>query len=249
MVGHHREGNDAYRVDAAAEEILFGLLAEHGIAGRIFSEESGWHSYGRGDTYTVVCDPFDNSFLSTRSFRESSVVISVGDGQGRFLCCALGDLATRTVYFADQEGSRILEEDEETWRERDMTTLSVTRLEDAFVILPAILRPCRPQAMDVPDLVARSKYLITMDGAIFLGRLAAGYVDAYIDVVVGQPVYEVACLEVIVRAGGIVTDRGGVLLDFERVLDMVERDPTGRTGVIAAATAELHADIMRALQR
>ena len=81
-----------------------------------FFRRNGWRRHGRGNAFTVVCDPFDNSFLSTRSFRDSSVVISVGDGQGRFLCCALGDLATSTVYFADQHGSRVLEQDGKTWR-------------------------------------------------------------------------------------------------------------------------------------
>ena len=218
----------------------------------IFSEETGWRRHGRGDAFTVVCDPFDNSFLSTRSFRDSSVVISVGDGQGRFLCCALGDLATSTVYFADQHGSRVLEQDGKTWREKikQLTTSSVTRIEDAFVILPATLRPQRSQAMDIPNLVARSKHSSQWMGRLLLGRLAAGYVDAYIDVVVGQPVYEVACLEVILRAGGVVTDGEGAPLDFERVLQMVERDPSGRTGVVAdRPPRELHADIMRALRR
>jgi len=249
QVGHHQEDNDAYRVDVVTQEILDGLVEERGIAGRVFSEETGWRRYGSGNAFTVVCDPFDNSFLSTRSFRDSSVVISIGDGEGRFYCSALGDLATSSVYFADQHGSRVLEQDGERWRERTMRTSRVTRLEEAFVVLPAILRTHRPQAMEVPDLVARSKHLITMDGAIFLGRLGAGYVDAYIDVEVGQPVYEVASLEVILRAGGTVTDREGLPLDFERVVHMVQQDPSGRTGVVAAATKELHADIMRTLQR
>ena len=85
-----------------------------------------------------------------------------------------------------------------------------------------------------------------MDGAIFFGRLAAGYVDAYVDVVVGQPVYEVAALEMITRAGGVVTDGQGEPLDLSRVVSLIEMDPGGRI-VVAAATAKLHAEIMRAL--
>ena len=120
-------------------------------------------------------------------------------------------------------------------------------LEDAFVVLPAMLRHGRPRALDVPDLVARAKYLLTLDGAIFFGRLGAGYIDAYVDVAVGQPVYEVACLELIGRAGGVVTDLHGEPLDFERIVSMVQEDPEGRTSVVAAATPELHVEILRAL--
>lgn len=249
VVGSHEDDNDAYMVDAMVEDILGDVLRSHGIGGRVFSEESGWRQLGPGDAYTVVCDPFDNSFLSTRSFRDSAVVISIGDGRGRFLYSALGDLATSAVYVADEHGSHVLEEDEGLWRERPATTSSVTRIEDAFVVLPAILRPRRPLALDVPELVARCKHLITMDGAIFFGRLAAGHVDAYVDVVVGQPVYEVPCLEVVARAGGVVTDAQGEPLGFERMLGMVEDDPKGRTGVVAASTPELHDQIMQVLRR
>jgi fructose-1,6-bisphosphatase/inositol monophosphatase family enzyme len=248
VVGRQGEGNEAYRVDQMVDDLLVELLEERGIVGRVFSEESGWRHMGSGDVYTVVCDPFDNSFLSTRSFRDSSVVISIGDSTGRFLACAVGDLATSAVYLADDTGAHVLEEDGDEWRRRTASTSSVRRLEDAFVVLPAMLRPERPRALGVPDLVARAKHLITLDGAIFMGRLAAGYVDAYVDVVVGQPVYEVASLEMITRAGGVVTDLSGEPLGFERVLAMVEHDPSGRTSVVAAASLKLHREILRALR-
>jgi fructose-1,6-bisphosphatase/inositol monophosphatase family enzyme len=244
IVAHHREDNDAYQVDAVAERILVGILDEYGIAGRVFSEESGWGHFGAGDAYTIVCDPFDNSFLSTRAFRDSATVISIGDEKGRFLCCAIGDLATSAVYIGDESGARVFEQDDDRWRERAATTSTVRRLEDAFVVLPAFLRPGRPAALDVADLIRRCKHLLTMDGAIFFGRLAAGYIDAYVDVVVGQPVYEVTSVEMISRAGGVVTDRLGEALTFERILEMIERDPEGRTGIVAAATPALHAELL-----
>ncbi len=249
VVGHHREDNDAYRVDQVVDDLLADLLADHGVAGRVFTEESGWRHLGDGDVYTVVCDPFDNSFLSTRSFRDSAVVISIGDSIGRFLACAVGDLATSAVYLADESGAYVVEEDDGTWRERPAATSSITSIDEAFVILPSILRPARASALAVPDLIARARHLVTMDGAIFFGRLAAGYVDAYVDVAVGQPVYEVPAVEMIRRAGGVVTDVEGGPLAFERVVAMVVDDPEGRTSVVAAATPELHAEIMRALGR
>ena len=61
----------------------------------------------------------------------------------------------------------------------------------------------------------------------------------------GQPVYEVAALEMITRAGGVVTDGQGEPLDLSRVVSLIEMDPGGR--IVVAATAKLHAEIMRAL--
>lgn len=248
VVGHHREDNDAYRVDQLIDELLSQVLDEAGVAGRVFTEESGWRQLGDGDLYTVVCDPFDNSFLSTRSFRDSAVVISIGDAAGRFLVSVVADLATSTVFLADERGAAALEKDEAGWRERPAKTSPVTRIEDAFVILPAILRPGRPDALAVPELVEKAKHLITMDGAVFFGRLAAGYVDAYVDVVVGQPVYEVPSLEIVRRAGGVVTDVDGEALTFERILRLVEDDPEGRVSVVAASTPELHAELLSVLR-
>ena len=99
---------------------------------------------------TVVCDPFDNSFLSTRGFRDSSVVLSIGDAAGDLACCVIGDLATRATFLADLNGAYVLEHDNGgSWQHHRAATSSVTRLEDAFVVLPAILRPGRVQALDV----------------------------------------------------------------------------------------------------
>jgi fructose-1,6-bisphosphatase/inositol monophosphatase family enzyme len=251
VVGHHREDNDAYQVDRLVDDLLVDVLRDHGVTGDVYTEESGWRRLGEGDAAaTIVCDPFDNSFLSTLSFRDSAVVVSIGDADGRFLACAVGDLATYAVFLAHTGGAEMVEADGKgTWRARPARTSSVTSVDEAFVVLPALLRPERPRALDVPELAARAKHLLTLDGAIFFGRLSAGYVDAYVDVVVGQPVYEVPCLEMVVRAGGVVTDIDGEPLGFERILGMVRDDPDGRTSVVAAATPELHAELLGLLRR
>jgi fructose-1,6-bisphosphatase/inositol monophosphatase family enzyme len=248
VVGHHRADNDAYRVDVMLDELLMELLAQHKVGGRVFSEESGWRTLGTGHGYTMVCDPFDNTFLSTRAVRESSVVLSIAGQDGRLACCVIGDLSTRAVFLADSRGSFLLEPDDAgEWQEQPLSTSSVIRLEDAFVVLPAFLKPRRREALDVADLVARARYLLTMDGAIFFGRLAAGYIDAYVDVVVGQPVYELAALEIMTRAGGVVTDGSGTPLDLSDVISGIEQNPDGRTTIVAASTAALHAELMRTL--
>ena len=247
----HRLDNDSYRVDMMVEEVLTNLLVKYRIGGQVFSEESGWRRIGDSADYTVVCDPFDNTFLCTRAFRDSSVVIAIADTRGDLLCCAIGDLATRAAFLADPDGAYMLEQDGAgCWQQpQQAMTSTVTRLQDAFVVLPALLRPDRLQALAFPELVGNARHLLTMDGAIFFGRLAAGYIDAYVDVVVGQPVYEIPALELITRAGGIVTDGHGEPLDLPRIVSLIEADPDGRIGVVAAATAELHADIMNALGR
>lgn len=246
-VGTHGEDNDAYRVDLVVDDLLTTVLEEHGIEGRVFSEESGWRRTGTRDDYRIICDPFDNSFLSTRSFRDSAVTLSVADHSGQFLCCALGDLATTVVYLADETGPWILEPGSNGEGRRPATTSSVTTLEDAFVIMPAMLRPGREHVLAAGALVSAPRHLLTLDGVVLLGRLAAGYVDAYVDAVVGQQLYEMPCLELVVRAGGIVTDKEGKPFDYGQLVRELERDPDARMTVVAASTHELHDEILSAL--
>ena len=97
------------------------------------------------------------------------------------------------------------------------------------------------------DIFIKPGQLHCLDGAIFIGRTASGYIDAYLDPYIGQPLYEVPCLEMINRAGGIITDTDGSEFDLAKLIEDLEINPNARYKFIAAATAELHEEICNAL--
>ena len=87
-----------------------------------------------------------------------------------------------------------------------------------------------------------------MDGVLNLARLAAGYVDAYVDPFAGQPIYEIVCAELVQRAGGIVTDTYGVRFDLASIAQMLKDNMEQRYHIIASCTTGLHEEILELLE-
>jgi fructose-1,6-bisphosphatase/inositol monophosphatase family enzyme len=237
--------NVGYACDEAADGILRRLLRELGFRGAVFSEESGWTHVGRRTDYIVVCDPFDNSFLSSRTFREASAAISVADADGNFLACGIAELSGYRTYFCNREQVLLL--DGKLQRQRTAATSSVARIEQAFIVLPSLLKDYRHNSDAYSDLVRRAKYLLNLDGQIMLGRLAAGQVDGYVDTVNGQALYEMCTMELLRCAGATVSDADGQLFSFSELLRDLRRRPHAKYKPVVAATPQLHAAILRSL--
>jgi fructose-1,6-bisphosphatase/inositol monophosphatase family enzyme len=246
VIGRETDDNILYQFDLDMEALCIKVLSEFRIGGRLFSEESGWRDLGQGGDFRIVCDPFDNSFLAARGFREASVAITVADRKGGFVCSAIGDLSTNRTYYADADGAFILDSPGRPER-RPAHPSCVTRIHDAFIVQPAFLRTGREDVLTNNQLVEGARYFLNNDGVILFGRLADGRIDAYVDTVIGQPLYEIPCLMIVARAGGVVTDENGRLFDFKRIIDRMENEPTSRFRVVAASTTELHAEILSAL--
>jgi fructose-1,6-bisphosphatase/inositol monophosphatase family enzyme len=102
-----------------------------------------------------------------------------------------------------------------------------------------------------PDLglIDQVGTLHAVDGAIMIARVALGELDAYVDSYIGQPAYELPAIELVRRAGGIVTDESGAELTHERILTVMHSDPASRIKIIAAANRDIHDQIMASRAR
>lgn len=237
----------AHKVDDFSDEILFSILHEYpDIGWKIFTEEKGWITDTRKTDYKVICDPFCNTTLALRSFRESAVAICLADKDNSFISCAIADLNTWRIFYADQERVSTFVIENGKWISSPAEVSNTTNLSDSFISISS-LKKKRREAMVGKEIFTRAGQLHCLDGAIYIGRTASGYLDAYLDPYIGQPLYEIPCLEMIRRAGGVVTDTSGDNFNFARLISDLEKEPNSRYKFIAAATEELHNEIYKAL--
>jgi fructose-1,6-bisphosphatase/inositol monophosphatase family enzyme len=243
---HKTDEHTAHRIDALAEAILQRRLAEDMFLGMCFSEESGWSRFGDGED-VLVCDPYCNTTLTFHGMRESAVAASLLR-PGSNCQIAVADLQMRRVAWLDDGLVRLSTVDGDNLIDtRVVQLLGAGQLADAFVVISTLKRKRRAT---VPIGLWRRPRLVTaVDGAINVVRLLAGEVDAFVDPVVGQPLYELMGYEMVRRAGGVVTDVSGNDLTMASLVDALRSDQNGRSTVVASANPVLHAELLELCER
>lgn len=235
------EENPSYGFDNISNQILFKTLAERGFDCNVFSEEEhSWKTVGNDPKYFVICDPFCNSSLASRTFRDSAVAMCISNLDGQFAACAIGDLQTKRIYFADQSGAYVLEDyDQNNGRTSKIHVSAVNTIEDAFIVTP-LLKSSRRIKVKSMSFFSLAKTIHGADGAIMIARLAGGHIDAYLDPSKGQPLYEVPCCELIIKAGGIVTDDEGRPFQLSEIISKLTTNKSERYKIVAACNRNLH---------
>ncbi|MDQ1613523.1 MAG: monophosphatase [Pyrinomonadaceae bacterium] len=235
----------AYRIDEYANRILFDMLEKYGLNCQVFSEETGWSTHGGQPQYYVICDPYCNSSLTMRGFRESAAAICITDMEGELVSCAICDLQIDRIFYADRTGAYLWELDEKRqWLPTQLSVSEIQKLKDAFVVV-SLLKLDRRKMLAHESLFQTAKIIHGVDGAIMIGRLAAGDIDAYLDPFKGQPLYEMPCFEIVLRAGGIVTDVEGTPFRLSNIINRLAENPKDRFQVVAAGNAQLHREILK----
>jgi fructose-1,6-bisphosphatase/inositol monophosphatase family enzyme len=238
-------GHTAHTVDLNAEEILFETLESVGYKGVVYSEERGLVELGHQDRL-LVCDPYCNTTLTFRGFRECAVAAYEHTLDGRFISGAIADLQVRRILCANADGHVRTLCPPHMDRHRAASTSDVREVGDAFLAI-SLLKRQRREVLPL-RLFSKAAMVTTIDGAITAARIGFGEIDGFVDGVVGQPSYEALAYQMVERAGGTVTDDHGNPVDFRRIARGLTQGAVGRQPIVAASNESLHSEIMAHLR-
>lgn len=249
VVLDHGEGNIGYELDQLAEEVLMRSLAELDFAGTVFSEESGLTVLGDADRL-VICDPYCNSNITFRGFRESAAAVHEATRNGEFRSGAVADMQiARLVAVAgasEDSPSALLPDDHPDAVVAPSSPSSVDRLDEAFVVVSALKATRRRHAPAA--LMSAAGFLTTISGSIIALRLVTGEVDAFVDNHVGQPAYEVLPYRLLAEVGGVVTTPDGGPIDFAAIAREISRGDVRRYPMVATSNPALHEQVLASLR-
>jgi len=238
--------NIQYGFDVELDRLVREELEQAGVTGRIFSEESEWFDLGEPE-FKVVYDPLCNSTLASRSLLDAALGVSVFSYAGEWLASVVLDYQTGLVGLADGAGVKFFQV--QTWERIEIERSRVTELEKAWVVLTLESRDERMHVAEASEIMARAKRVISCSGHIYWLRLAAGNVDGYLDPFGGEGLYEMFACTLALGAGCVVTDTAGAAFDPAMQLKRFEADRSARFYPVAAATEQLHAQLLRGLKR
>ena len=248
--------NTTYVVDYVGGQVLDLLLQRWMQAGNA----GGWSKFDEEDEQfihigdeprkKIITDPFDNTTFGMVGYRDCNVAVCIADENNKFVNCAVADLQTDAVYFANNCGSWLYYvADHKIQKHYELKTASKTDLAGSYLITPHFKKERRIAFSRVP-LFSEKVQTFNMGGPLCICRLAEGrdnQIHGYLDFVEekkGQPIYEIVYFAIAIKAGACVTDMDGNEFDFEALVARLEQDPKARYRFVAACTPELHEAIM-----
>jgi sugar/nucleoside kinase (ribokinase family)/fructose-1,6-bisphosphatase/inositol monophosphatase family enzyme len=252
ITAHKGEGHTAHRIDLRAESVLFETLDQAAYRGTVYSEESGLIRRGSQPSI-IVCDPYCNTTLTFRGFRESAIAVYEYTRAGNFVAGAIADVQIPRIVWADERPGAYSTPlntehgsgNEEAQDAQKAQCSGVTELREAFLTI-SLLKRSRREHLPV-RLLREAAMVTTIDGAIVAARLAVGEIDGFLDTRVGQPSYEALAYILAAKAGGIVTDASGAPVDFARIVGALWEGEVTRHTIVAAGTRPLHAGLLSAI--
>ena len=235
VVGVGVGGDDTTAIDAEVERAVVARLDSTGLDFTLVSEELGIRPAARGSDTVVVLDPIDGSINAKRGVPFFSLSIAVADGP------AMGDVRYGYVYdfgsgeewTATRGGGAFL----------DGTPLGAVLPKERIEILSLEATRTDLVARHAPGLVGLAHRVRVMGSlAISLCHLAAGRVDAVCSLKPARSV-DIAAAQLLVSEVGLAVD-----LPEDPPFAAAPLDLEGRSRIVAAGTAELCAELARALR-
>jgi myo-inositol-1(or 4)-monophosphatase len=201
------DGTPTKKIDELAEEAVVCVLERSGLGFALLSEELGRKEIGDDPVYHLHLDPLDGTFnaIAGIPFYSVSIYISSPTCGFGYVC----DLAHAVNFYAEKGRG--------AWREtegkRRRLAVSATPNLSAYSVSAYTLRPNTERIVPLGDVVRRIRTLGSTSAELCL--VAAGRLDAFVDLRGGLRLVDVAAGSLIVQeAGGTVTDGRGDQIGF-----------------------------------
>lgn len=233
--------NEQFSFDVEIDKIVKQGLESFGITGRIYSEESGFYDSGK-PKYRVVYDPFCNSSLASTTFHEAAMGISIFSYEYEFITSAILDYQTGIVGIV--EGGKTNYYQIQTLEKINFQVPSVAGIEDARVVITLENKAERNNMHSLTTFLQKPKRLFISSGHIYWLKLAMGFIDAYIDPIGGEKLYEMFACTVAQYSGCVVTDKMGEVFDPVKYLKIFESDKDFIYYPVGARSNKLHEQIL-----
>ncbi|NLI62876.1 MAG: bifunctional fructose-bisphosphatase/inositol-phosphate phosphatase [Methanosarcinaceae archaeon] len=195
------DGTDTKRIDLIAENEALRLLKEFNYPMKVISEEAGEVVFGTNPNFSVILDPLDgtNNAVLNIPFYSISIAFAKPDLTGVFFGY-IKSLANNDEFYAFAGKGAYM-------NGKKIESSSVSAIKELTVSAYGF-RQNKDRATEVCSRVRKMRVLGSV--ALELGYVAAGKIDAFIDVRSALRLVDVAAGQLIIKeAGGIVSDGYG----------------------------------------
>ncbi len=274
--GTAASGDATFAIDDVAEEAIVSFIERERLSVAYYSEDKGLMEFGASPEAVLIIDPIDGTRPAVAGFEACVVSVAWADyspgvtmGDVRYGC--IGEIKGDDLFLATRGGGA-------RWvggdgLERPLRLLPITEIARAPLTYEVVARPFECLGVVLGDIVdaaaMRGGCFLFNSTAYSLTRLLTGQLAAVLDVgnriyrerpatrprfleigggrPVGLFTYDIAAAALIAaEAGAVVTDASGNSFDDTPLLDT---SADNVKSILAAATPELHAALLEAVDR
>lgn len=229
--------NIQYSFDVELDQLIKKELVD--IPAKVFSEESGWFQTKPNYQYKIIYDPFCNSSLASKSFREAAMGISLFDSDNTFLASLVLDYQTGLIGYVENSTHTQFYQ-AQTLEKISIQYLQVNNLEESWAVITLENLVERRKLSDLLPLLHKVGRLFVSSGHIYWLKLAMGTINLYSDPIGGEALYEMFGATIAQGAGCKVTDLSGKDFNPGLMLSEFEKNKNYLYHHISASNEFLH---------
>ncbi len=235
------DDNIQYSFDIALDNIIKNNIKKYNISGQIFSEESGFSECG-DKLYRVIYDPFCNSSLASRTFHEAAIGISIFSYDYEFITSAIMDFQTGIIGIVEDGSTHFYQV--QSGEEIVFAHIKNEKIKDSWIVVTLENREERREMGRFAEILKEAKRVIVSSGHIYWLKLASGFIDAYIDPIGGEKLYEMFACTVAQKNGCVVSDLSGKYFDPVEYLKIFQNNQEYVYYPVAATNDVLHRELL-----
>lgn len=201
------DGTPTKMIDDISEKVILELLGKEGRSVRVLSEECGEKVIGDLPEYTIIVDPIDGTYNASFGIPFYSISLAIATDGPQDVCFGyVRNLATGDVFYSERgKGAFLNNQRIQISKRSEINRLCIS------------VYGYRPH-IEATAILCRNVRRIRVLGSVALELcyVAAGKLDAFVDVRGSLRLTDVAAGKLIVEeAGGKVTDSCGAPLELE----------------------------------
>jgi len=231
-------GDPIRKIDLVAEDAIVRVLDEYSVSCTLISEESGFKTIGEGsDTYLVV-DAVDGTLNALHSlpFFATSLALSDGPKLSDVKIGLVLDLCNNVAFSAERGRGAFLD------GKTPLKTSSTTDLEKALIGIDLGAPKNELMIKRLFNILTKTRRFRQFGAvALEICYVAAGSLDAFIDIRNRMRVIDVAAAFLILK------ESGGLLFTPEGLIPDIELKSKERLSLIAAGNIRIAENILKSL--
>jgi|GEM_PF-2047887 len=237
--------NEQFQFDIELDNIIKGVIENSGLNASVFSEEGGFFNLRTGNDYYIVYDPFCNSSLASKNFREAAMGITFFNNSFDVEVSMLLDYQTGLITLL--ANNEVKYSQVNSVKQIQINKKLNESLKDSWVVITLENQEERKHLNQANTILSKSKRIFISSGHIYWHKLSTFNIDAYLDPFGGEKLYEMFPAIIIQKLGGKVTNINGDDFNSAKMLKTFLKNPDYIFYPVSATSKKLHKEIIETI--
>lgn len=229
------DGDVTRNIDILVESFIKEKLINLKLPIRLISEECGTFDVSNAPDFILFLDPIDGTDMAARGYPLSSIALSFHEiDTMETIFSIVADIFQNKYYCSYNNEAYVLKNNKKS----KLSCAAYKPIQESLLVCYSAKPQRLMKLFDKRTLFENVGLFFNYGGPLDIARVGEGTVDAYLEFQKGfKPIDFVAGMDIVEKAGGIVTDLKGNKIVISRELEI-------RQKFLASSCSKLHNEIL-----